>query len=56
METLTDGPGLLGTEDFHTRKTRIILILKKGTYSVRLTVNRGGQASTVYKQRVITAI
>ncbi|WP_373840010.1 S8 family serine peptidase [Methanospirillum sp.] len=45
-----------GDGGFSYQKNPYHTYLKKGTYSVRLTVNRGGQASTVYKQRVITAI
>lgn len=45
-----------GDGGFSYQKNPYHTYLKKGTFSVRLTVNRGGQASTVYKQRVITVI
>jgi serine protease AprX len=45
-----------GDGGFSYQKNPYHTYLKKGTYSIRLTVNRGGQASTVYKQRLITVI
>ncbi len=45
-----------GDGSFSYQKNPYHTYLKKGTYSVRLTVSRGGQASTVYKQRLITVI
>ncbi len=45
-----------GDGGFSYQKNPYHTYLKKGTFSVRLTVNRGGQASTVYKQRLITVI
>ncbi|MCA1916200.1 S8 family serine peptidase [Methanospirillum hungatei] len=43
-----------GDGGFSYQKNPYHTYLKKGTFSVRLTVNRGGLASTVYKQRIIT--
>jgi len=45
-----------GDGGFSYQKNPYHTYLKKGTFSVRLTVNRGGLASTVYKQRLITVI
>lgn len=45
-----------GDGGFSYQKNPYHTYLKKGTYSVRLTVNRGGVMSSVYKQRVITVI
>lgn len=45
-----------GDGGFSYQKNPYYTYLKKGTFSVRLTVNRGGQASTIYKQRLITVI
>ncbi|HPP78329.1 PKD domain-containing protein, partial [Methanospirillum sp.] len=45
-----------GDGGFSYQKNPYHTYLKKGTFSVRLTVNRGGQASTIYKQRLITVI
>jgi len=43
-----------GDGGFSYQKNPYHTYFKKGTFSVRLTVNRGGFASSVYKQRVIT--
>jgi subtilisin family serine protease len=43
-----------GDGGFSYQKNPYHTYLKKGTFSVRLTTNRGGVSSTVYKQRLIT--
>ena len=45
-----------GDGGFSYQKNPYHTYLKKGTYSVRLTVKRGGVMSSIYKQRVITVI
>ncbi|NLV26723.1 MAG: S8 family serine peptidase [Methanomicrobiales archaeon] len=45
-----------GDGSFSYQKNPYHIYMKKGTFSVRLTVNRGGFSSSLYKQRVITVI